>query len=383
MVFLSNYIILDTQMRGEVIKASIDVVYDLEELTSARIQYPDVTSVAFTIRGLEYEAKCGTQAHAKDFMARLEAIMNEKSVLFRRLVLQNRGKPDAYENYEPEFTPFFNITPKIKLRINEVLWEAGAYHQGIAFVMAGSMMLMNGDRIVKVVKQGQFVGLAEHILDLPSQFTVKARSKGGAWVVHIAASLLLSRLKGDPMFAVHFYQFMSRQATTQLYLRLISRSPTAVFAHEVEVDTPPGFDPVGDVDKEEDEEDAEENRKKMVETVYVRDMKMVKLLKLRKSEFLQHIDDAGINLLAGGMGIMKLSRGTFLMKQGDKVQDSAIDSMYLIKSGLVSYLKSQLPSQRTVLIDDSADFRGVPISYSMYISYSIFISDSSTSWWAA
>ena len=40
-----------------------------------------------------------------------------------------------------------------------------------------------------------------------------------------------------------------------------------------------------------------------------RDRKMVELLKLRKSEFLAHIDDAGISLLADSHVYLKLSAG--------------------------------------------------------------------------
>ena len=294
------------------------------------------------------------QAHAKDLVARLESIMNEKSVLFRRMVLQNRGKPDVYENYEPEITPFLDITPRIKVQYNEIVWEAGAVQQGITFVMSGSLMMMRGDRIVKVVDQGQFVGVAEHILDLPSQYTVKARSKDGALVVRIAASLLLSRLRIDPLFAVRFYQVMCRQAATELYVRLIANYPMAVFAHAVEVDTPPGFIPVADDNAEQEGEDDKEK----VETVYVKDMKMVKLLKLRRSVFLEHIDDTGILMLAGGMGIMKLSRGSILMRQGDKVQDSAIDSMYLVKSGLLNVMVGGTEEEHIVRVMGKGDIVG-------------------------
>ena len=100
-VFLTNYIILDTQMRGDHIKSSIDNVFDLELLTSAHINYPDISAIAFTMGAMEYEAQCGSQSHAKDLIARLEGIMNAKHVVLRRVHLQSGGCdtcPDKYHN---------------------------------------------------------------------------------------------------------------------------------------------------------------------------------------------------------------------------------------------------------------------------------------------
>lgn len=82
LVFLINYT-LDTQMRGDHIKSSIDKVFDLELLTSAHINYPDISAIAFTMGGMEYEAQCGSQSHAKDLIARLEGIMNGRHVVLR------------------------------------------------------------------------------------------------------------------------------------------------------------------------------------------------------------------------------------------------------------------------------------------------------------
>ena len=64
-----------------------------------------------------------------------------------------------------------------------------------------------------------------------------------------------------------------------------------------------------------------------------RDAAMLDLLRKRNSEFLQCIDDAGLQALVDGMHYMKLSPDTVLMREGEKVTDVAIDSMYVIMSG--------------------------------------------------
>ena len=64
-----------------------------------------------------------------------------------------------------------------------------------------------------------------------------------------------------------------------------------------------------------------------------RDAAVLDLLRKRNSQFLQCIDDAGLQALVDGMHYMKLSPGTVLMREGEKVTDVAIDSMYIIMSG--------------------------------------------------
>jgi len=249
--------------------------------------------------------------------------------------LQSRAKPDKYGNFLPEMTSFLEITPKVMLKYNETASEAGGPEQSVIFVMSGTLMQMDGTKIVKVLQPGQFVGLHEYLLNIRTQFTSKVRSKEGAWIVRIPKSLLDAQLKSRPETAASFFRCMAKQSASDLYLMLITQRPTAVFAYAQDID--PTLDSDGKQDEEHEEDPGDHQQEETDnQSHYTRDLKMVKLLKLRKSEFLKHIDCAGINLLASGMRSMKLSRNSILMNQGDKVRDNVVDSMYLVKSGILN-----------------------------------------------
>ena len=83
-ILMTHHLILDKQMRGEAINADLDKnVFHVDELSDVFLTYPDVTVVSFKIRSIQFEARCGSPAHARDFLARLERIKDAKHVLFR------------------------------------------------------------------------------------------------------------------------------------------------------------------------------------------------------------------------------------------------------------------------------------------------------------
>jgi len=199
----------------------------------------------------------------------------------------------------------------MKLSYNETVCEAGGQEKTILFVMLGTLMLLDGAKVVKVVQPGQFISIHEYLLNIRTQWTGKARSKHGTWVVHIPKPLLDAQFKSHPELAASFFRCMAKQAAREMFVMLITEQPTAVFAcaHDLHVPLHLALHPHAHDLRHREEEEEEEDSK------YARDVNIVKLLKLRKSDFLKHIDEKGINLLAGGMGCIKLARGSLLMKQ--------------------------------------------------------------------
>ena len=332
-VFLTNYILLDRRLDGETPNMSTDMVFGLDELSATKINFPYVTIVFFTLGGMDFEASCGTQSNANSFHDRLQEIMGAKHVHFRRLLFEGLGNPDAYGNHVPEFSTFFELAPKFKAQHNEALVNCGSSSKDLIFVTSGSVMLLDEGRVVKIVKAGEFIGIYEYILNIRAQFTAKVRSEDGVWAIRVSRSLLDSQLKSQPALATRFFQYVARHAAQELYYWLIRDYPSAVFAYKLDVYTPPGFEPVEDGNHEKTETD---NWRQLLEQpIYTRDMKMMKLLKLRKSEVLKHIDNFGISMLASGMRSRKLSPGQILMRQGEKASQSKINSMYLVKAGIL------------------------------------------------
>lgn len=157
-IFLSNYVIFDTQMRGDTVKTSEKFVFHLEDISHACFAFPDITTISFTIRGEDYDARCGNQPGAKDFLTRLEGIMYAKHVLLRRLELESRCTPDKWQNFEPAMTPLLNLMPQSCLERKSVIVHAGDTKHGITFVSKGSVMLMDENRVVEVIKAGEVSG---------------------------------------------------------------------------------------------------------------------------------------------------------------------------------------------------------------------------------
>jgi len=154
-IFLTKYVIFDSRMLGDHVKTSEKFVYDLEEVTNARLAIPDITTISFTVKGEDFEARCGNQSSAKDFLIRLEGIMHAKHVLLRRLEKEGRAQPDSKNNFEPAMTPFLDLMPQSVLKHNQIIVKAGDKLHGITFLSKGSAMLMDGEKVVQVIKPGE------------------------------------------------------------------------------------------------------------------------------------------------------------------------------------------------------------------------------------
>lgn len=154
-IFLTNYVIFDSKMLGDDVKTSEKFVYDLEEVTNASLAIPDITSISFTVGGEEFEARCGNQPGAEDLLIRLEGIIHAKHVLLRRLEKESRAQPDSNNNFEPAMTPLLDPMPQSFLKHNQIIVKAGDKMHGITLLSKGSAMLMDGDRVVQVIKPGE------------------------------------------------------------------------------------------------------------------------------------------------------------------------------------------------------------------------------------
>jgi CRP/FNR family cyclic AMP-dependent transcriptional regulator len=116
----------------------------------------------------------------------------------------------------------------------------------------------------------------------------------------------------------------------------------------MELNLPPGFE-TNEENSEYSEVDEKGFEKDQASTlVYDRDIKMVKMLKLRKSEFLKHVDDSGINMLASGIQSRKIRPGFILLRQGENVEESDNKSMYLVKSGLMDIFVGGMKDENLV-----------------------------------
>ena len=156
-VFLTNYIILDDRMRGNHLRTEMNKVFDNDELSGVRMGYPDDSKIFFAISGHEYEVKCGSSGFARTLFSRLNGVMNEKHILFRRLARETRNKGELiqYDDWGTVLRPWLDVVPKRTVLLDESLMEAGAMDQGVLFVVSGSLMLLDECRVVKVVRTGQ------------------------------------------------------------------------------------------------------------------------------------------------------------------------------------------------------------------------------------
>jgi len=336
-ILMTHHLILDKQMRGEAINADLDKnIFHVDELSDVFLTYPDVTVVSFKIRSIQFEARCGSPAHARDFLARLERIKDAKHVLFRRLARENGGKGDKYRNTEPAMTQFLDLVPATMHSVNEVIIAAGSTEQGIIYVLSGSLMLMDGVRIVKVFRAGEYAGIHEYMLNIRTQFTLQVRSENGCMVIRLSKPLLKSRLESNPMLSVQFFQCMAKLLASQIYVMVVKEWPTTVFALKRAMDAPPGYDydDGGDHDEDADGEGEVGEKGPKAQKTFAVNADIVKLLKLRKTAFMKHLDEVGIDIIARGLSVRKLTAGSVLIREGDKyVANSPVDCMYLIIEG--------------------------------------------------
>ena len=292
-------------------------------LSSATDNYPDVQNLTIVLGGVEYECRCGTRTHAMEMLSKFHTYLNSTQQHLHRLMAEDRKHIENTTYMET----LMAIAPKSSYMAGEVIFEEGSLGNGMVFVVEGSLSVMapDGEQIVKVVGPSEFVGGLEYLLDISAQNSVIVRSTTGCDLVRLPKPLLDATLGSGGATAMSFYHAMAAQFASMLFSELLRRSPNAVFSTESH----------------------EAGTAKAV----ARELRNIKVLKLRKSDLLRALDDTLVTLLVRGSRSIALRKGQILMEQGEHVVEGENDCMYIVLTGQLSVHLQFSDADKAVLVD--------------------------------
>jgi len=288
-IFLSHYLIIDQNETGASIRAPDHLLFHGTQLSDAFDCYPDVQNIVAVLDGIEYECLCGNPAAAHNLLSNLQNRLNNSHLQFERTVLQSRPPVDEYGNHNEHLRELLSIIPKNVLKFREVIVEEGTKDAGLFHIVSGSVLGMKGNEEREVLRAGAMFGQTEFITGARMQQRYLARSKDGCVIIRFPVSLMTSKLASSIDFAIKYYQSTAEYYVQRNFSLLLFDKPSAYVSSEGE--------------------------KVLKVKLHASQVMLAKLLQLRKSAFLERLDNESIKDLSKNSKRLVLRPGQQLMRQ--------------------------------------------------------------------